>query len=286
MPAEIARAKINLTLHVGGAIEDPENRFHGYHPLDSLVVFADIADTVSCEPADETTLKIVGEFGDQLTAGENNLILKAYRAVTARTQCPALAFSLDKTLPVAAGIGGGSANAAATLRLLKHYADLPGQDWEEIALGLGADVLACLRSTTLRMQGIGEDITRLSDMGIVHAVFVNPGVQVMTGDVFNAFDSGCPDKTPRPQTEAKDLQAMALGGHNDLEPVTAALSPAIGEVLTHLGQQDGCYLARMSGSGATCFGLFETASVAQKAATKLGGSKPNWWVKPAVLGDL
>lgn len=286
MPAEIARAKINLTLHVGGAIEDPENRFHGYHPLDSLVVFADIVDTVSCEPADETTLKIDGEFGDQLTAGENNLILKAYRAVNVRTQCPALAFSLDKTLPVAAGIGGGSANAAATLRLLKHYVDLPGRDWDEIALGLGADVPACLQSRTLRMQGIGETLTSLTDMGTVPTVLINPGVQIMTRDVFRTFDSSSPDKTPRPQTEAKDLQGMVLGGHNDLEPVTAALSPAISQVLTHLGQQDECYLARMSGSGATCFGLFMTESAAQIAAARLKKIRPDWWVKTTVLGDL
>lgn len=272
---EIARAKINLTLHVGRIIEDPHDRFFGYHPLDSLVVFADVGDEITISDTDKTSLSIDGPFGAGLTAGDDNLILRALAAAKSPPQFVAL----KKNLPVSAGIGGGSANAAAVLRLC-------GVDDNEIAVGLGADVPVCLVSQTAHMTGIGEDVSLLPNMGLIHAVLVNPSVAVSTGAIFKAFDSA-PDirETPRPMKPIGDLLERALDGRNDLEPIAIVQAPIIGDVLRALASQAGCQLARMSGSGATCFGIFETQNGALKAEAAIKAHAPNWWVVATALGE-
>ena len=272
---EIARAKINLTLHVGRIIEDPHDRFFGYHPLDSLVVFADIGDQIMMSEADKTSLSIGGSFGKGLTAGDDNLILRALDAAKAKPQ----SVSLEKNLPISAGIGGGSANAAAVLRLC-------GVSDNEIAVGLGADVPVCLASNTAHMTGIGEDVALLPDMGELHAVLINPGVAVSTGAIFKAFDSA-PDirETPRPMKASGDLLERALDGRNDLEPIAISQAPIIGDVLRILASQGGCQLARMSGSGATCFGIYENQNAALRAQAEIKAQSPNWWVVATVFGE-
>ena len=264
-----------MTLHVGRIIGDPHDPFFGYHPLDSLVVFADIGDSITISDADKTSLTIDGPFGEGLTGGDDNLILRALTAIQAAPQ----SVSLDKKLPVSAGIGGGSANAAAILRLC-------GVNDPNIAIDLGADVPVCLASQTAHMTGIGEDVKLMPDMGMLHAVLVNPRIAVSTGAIFKAFDSA-PDirETPRPMKPSGDLLVRALDGRNDLEPIAIAQAPVIGDVLRVLASQTGCQLARMSGSGATCFGIFESQSAALKAEAAIKKQASDWWVVATVLGE-
>jgi len=273
--SERARAKINLTLHVGRIITDPGDPFYRYHPLDSLVVFADIGDRIEMVEADKTALSINGPFGEGLTAQDDNLILRALTAAGARPH----KITLEKHLPVSAGIGGGSANAAAVLRLC-------GVDDLHIAVGLGADVPVCLRSETAHMTGIGEDVTLMPDMGQLHALLINPRVAVSTAAIFKAFDAA-PDirETPRPMKKSGDLLARALDGRNDLEPIAMAQAPVIGDVLRLLASQNGCQLARMSGSGATCFGIFESDHALRQAEAAIRAQATNWWIMPTLLGD-
>ncbi|WP_409434119.1 4-(cytidine 5'-diphospho)-2-C-methyl-D-erythritol kinase [Litorimonas sp. RW-G-Af-16] len=272
---DTARAKINLTLHVGRVIKDPHDPFLNYHPLDSLVVFADIGDEIEMFPADKTTLSIDGPFSLGLTVGDDNMILRAIDAAN----LPPEYITLTKNLPVSAGIGGGSANAAAILRM-------SGVDDLHIAVGLGADVPVCVLSQTAHMTGIGEDVTLWPDLGQLHAVLVNPGIAVSTAEIFRAFDAQDDIRdTPRPQQLSGSLLERALDGRNDLQPIAIAQAPIIGEVIAALGRQKGCTLARMSGSGATCFGLFESAASACAASKDLQTQHPDWWVMQTVLGD-
>ena len=275
MHKEQARAKINLTLHVGRVIKDPSDPYYGYHPLDSLVVFADIGDELEIFDAEKTTLSIGGPFGMGLTAEGDNLILRALKAANASPQ----SVTLEKHLPVSAGIGGGSANAAAILRMC----DI---DDVGMAVSLGADVPVCLRSETAHMTGIGDDVTLIPDMGQLHALLVNPRVAVSTGAIFKAFDAS-PDirETPRPMRANGDLLSRALDGRNDLEPIAMAQAPVIGDVLRMLASQNGCQLARMSGSGATCFGVFESSRALRKAEAAIRAQAPEWWCVATLLGD-
>ena len=272
---EKARAKINLTLHVGRVIHDPSDAFFGYHPLDSLVVFADVGDDIAMRPADKTHLTIAGPFSEGLTAEADNLILRALAAAKAKPH----GVTLQKNLPVSAGIGGGSAKAAAVLRLC-------GVNDLGVAVSLGADVPVCLHSKTAHMTGIGEDVKVMPDMGQLHALLVNPRVAVSTGAIFKAFDAA-PDirETPRPMKASGDLLSRALDGRNDLEPIAMAQAPVIGDVLRLLASQNGCQLARMSGSGATCFGLFESDNTLRRAKAAIRAQAPNWWIQPTLLGD-
>jgi len=272
---ELARAKINLTLHVGRVIKDPSDPFYGYHPLDSLVAFADIGDEIKMSVAKTTTLSIGGPFGAGLTADNDNLILRALTAAKAAPQN----VTLEKHLPVSAGIGGGSANAAAILRMC-------GVDDLHVAVSLGADVPVCLRSETAHMTGIGEDVTLLPGMGQLHALLVNPRVAVSTAAIFKAFDA-MPDirETPRPMKTSGDLLSRALDGRNDLQAVAMSQAPIIGDVLRLLASQPGCQLARMSGSGATCFGIFENDHALRRAEAAIYASAPDWWCEAALLGD-
>ena len=226
-------------------------------------------------PAKTTTLEIIGPFGEGLTAGDDNLILRALNAAKSASQ----SITLEKNLPVSAGIGGGSANAAAILRMC-NIDDL------HIAVGLGADVPVCLTSKTAHMTGIGEDVTLLPEMGQLQALLINPRVAVSTGAIFKAFDAG-PNirETPRPMKMSGDLLARALDGRNDLEPIAIAQAPIIGDVLRLLASQSGCQLARMSGSGATCFGIFENKTLLKRAEAAIKSQHPDWWCVATRLGE-
>jgi len=266
---EIARAKVNLTLHVGAARKD------GYHPVDSLVVFADIGDTLNFEASDQTDLQILG--ADDLPTDRSNLIIKAIEMANG----PSLAIRLTKTLPVSAGLGGGSANAAAVLRLLKsNLSD------EELAYKLGADVPVCRLSQTAMMRGIGEDVTVLPGLGQLSAVLVNPGVAVSTGEIFRAMDSVPRAAEPKPNVTTGDLISRALAGENDMQEAAIAQVPIISDVLRALAQQPGCELARMSGSGATCFGIFRSDAQAEAVAASISTAQSGWWVRACRLGDI
>lgn len=289
MSRQIARAKINLTLHVGQVINAADDPFAGYHPLDSLVVFADIADIITVQPAQKTTLILTGPFAGKLDSSPDNLILKAYNSVAKRADLPPLSFHLEKRLPVAAGLGGGSANAAAALRGLMDYADLPAEDWQDIALSLGADVPVCLLSRSAHMTGIGGDVSPLIGLGTWPGVLLNPAVAVPTGPIFARFDQqtgqAAPTPKPRPQNMAGDLLARTLAGQNDLEAAAIQSQPIISSALRELSIQPGCQIARMSGSGASCFALFERKAHAEAAAKTLSARHPHWWVTPALFGE-
>jgi len=265
---QLARAKVNLTLHVGAKRDD------GYHGVDSLVVFADIGDELRFKPAPKTQLTIHG--ADELPTDGSNLILKAMEALYA----PPHHIELDKRLPVSAGLGGGSANAAAVLREFKSA--LSGH---ELAFNLGADIPVCLASKTAMMRGIGEDVTPLGGLGQLSAVLVNPGVAVSTGAIFNAMDAAPRAIVPRVTSQSGSLLSRALSGENEMQDFAIVQAPIISDVLRALAQQSGCELARMSGSGATCFGLFRSDAQAAAAAKTISAGQSNWWVRACRLGD-
>jgi len=273
----IARAKINLTLHVGAVNRD------GYHLLQSLVVFADIGDEVSMEMSETAhgpRLTISGPFAGGLGRSEDNLILRAAALVRFEGK-GAPVFHLVKNLPIASGLGGGSADAAAAVRLLCAHTGQNPQDYLGKLVKLGADIPVCLGSSTCRMGGIGEHIIPMPGLGQIHAVLVNPGLSLSTAKVFKAFEER-PDTVPQ---KNGSLLIMALAGRNDLQAPAIGLAPMIGDVLALLGAQPDCQLARMSGSGATCFGLFPTAKTARNAAAQIKSVHPDWWSVATVLGD-
>ena len=268
---EFAPAKVNLTLHVTG------QRADGYHLIDSLVVFAGIGDVVHCQDAPALDLSIAGPQAASLPLDDDNLVLRA-----ARLMWPGCGASimLEKHLPIASGIGGGSADAAATLRALSRLWDMP---LPASILSLGADVPACLTSTPKRMQGVGEILSPVPDLPACHLVLINPGHPVSTPDVFKTLiqkDNPAMTEMPIFATVA-DLAFWLAGQRNDLQLPAMALVPAIGTVLQVLTAQKMCLLARMSGSGATCFGLFATRSDAASAAQSLAADHPDWWVRAA-----
>jgi 4-diphosphocytidyl-2-C-methyl-D-erythritol kinase len=274
MPAEDAHAKVNLHLHVTG------RRADGYHLLDSLVVFPAIADRLSATPAGSLTLEVTGPFAAALADEPDNLVLRAARRLAeAHGIRPGAHLVLEKHLPIASGIGGGSADAAAALRLLACLWNVPIP--EGLALSLGADIPVCLAQSPARMQGIGEHLSaapRLPPFGIVLA---NPGLAVPTPAVFRQrAAAGTPFTPPAALPEAwPDAAAMAADlatTRNDLAEAAIALCPPIADLLAALAALPGCRLARMSGSGATCFALFDTAATATKAAASLARS--GWWV--------
>lgn len=271
---EAARAKVNICLHVTG------RRADGYHLVDSLVAFADAADTVSAKDSDGLTLRVTGPYGPTLAAEPDNLVLRAARALADAAGVPAnAALSLEKRLPVASGIGGGSADAAATLRALARLwrLDPEATDLLGVAAGLGADVPVCVASAPARMRGIGERLDPMPKLPPCFVALVNPGVGVATPAVFRARHPGF---SPPLDLAAgwPDLAALVDWlGHtrNDLEAAARTLCPAIGDVLAFLRAIPGCRMARMSGSGATCFGLFDTAP-------EIGGLPDGWWSWPGL----
>jgi 4-diphosphocytidyl-2-C-methyl-D-erythritol kinase len=264
---EVAYAKINLALHVRMRRDD------GYHELETLFAFADWGDVLTAEPADALTLEITGPFASSLSADSDNLVLRAAKAL----QQPGWAarLVLEKNLPIAAGIGGGSADAAAALRLL---AKLWGTDadLEPIAASLGADVPACLFSETLWGEGVGDQLTPWtgSEIANLPVLLVNPGVACPTGSVFAAWDAV--DRGPLDP-------ALWTEARNDLEAPAVRIVPQIDEVLRSLRKKQGLRLARMSGSGATCFGLFETTAHRDAACVTTIAEHPHWWTMAAAL---
>ncbi|KRB49905.1 4-diphosphocytidyl-2C-methyl-D-erythritol kinase [Rhizobium sp. Root708] len=273
---EDAFAKINLALHVTGQRSD------GYHLLEMLVTFARHGDTLDFALSDTDTFSVSGRFGDSLQEDSGtNLVLKARDALrTAIRQAggdtPAVRIHLQKNLPIASGIGGGSADAAATLRGLMRLwqASLPRQTIDAVALSLGADVPMCVHSRPLIARGIGEDIERVQDMPAFAMVLANPLRGVSTPEVFRKLDN---KRNPPLPAEHPRSWLDALGDmRNDLEPPARALLPEIAAVSSML-TAEGAMFVRMSGSGATCFGIFATAADAEKAAARLQDARPDWY---------
>jgi 4-diphosphocytidyl-2-C-methyl-D-erythritol kinase len=284
---EHAPAKVNLTLAVLG------RRADGYHLLDSLVVFASEADRLSLAPGKALSLKLRGLTAKQAGPLDDNLVLKAASALAAEIPDLKLGrFVLDKRLPVAAGLGGGSSDAGAALRLLARANRIALSDarLQKVAQRIGADVPVCLVPRTRRMRGIGEMLSAPLTIPKLSAVLVNPGVAVPTRDVFAmlGLKAGGPRRRAAPArrlpSARKALFELLADGRNDLEPAAVKLQPVIARVLAALRDAPGCRLARMSGSGATCFGLFTSARAAAAAARKLKAAYPRWWVKATVLG--
>ncbi len=270
-----APAKINLYLHVTG------RRGDGYHLLDSLVAFAELADTVTVRPADTLGMSLDGPFSGAVGAGDGNLAVRAARALAEAAETPAkVHINLTQRLPVAAGVGGGSADAAATLKALCALWSIPPGRVDLAALGqaLGADVPVCLAGRGAFVGGVGERITPGPDLPAAGLLLVNPGVALGTREVFEAR-RGAFSRAARFSDVPGDAAALAalLGRRrNDLTAPATALCPAIGDALATLAATPGCRLARMSGSGATCFGLFDDAGAARRAAAFVG--REGWWV--------
>lgn len=269
---QLAKAKVNLTLHVGKAI--PDGDYKGYHPVDSLVVFANFGDVLAFEPDASPRFSITGEFAGGLEFESDNLIHRAMKACTA----PPHSISLTKNIPVSAGLGGGSANAAAVLRVFDRADTV-----DEAAMG--ADIPVCRLSQTALMQGIGERVRPLPGKGRMAAILVNPRISVSTGAIFKAFDSAPREVEPMLSETRGGLLECALAGGNDLQLIAEAQAPIITEVLSAIRQTQDCRLSRMSGSGATCFGLYENFEIAESAAKAIKETHPDWWVRACLLGD-
>jgi len=285
--SEFAPAKVNLTLRVLG------KRADGYHELESLVVFGRLADRVTLAPDAPLGLDVDGPTATAAGDVADNLVLRAAKALAARVPDLRLGrFALTKELPVAAGIGGGSADAAAALRLLAQLNGL-GDDARlmEAARATGADVPVCLDPRPRVMRGIGDILSPPLALPALPAVMVNPGVPVPTKDVFARLGLAPGDQRGDPSAinpvELQDRNALIayLGSQsNDLEAPAVALQPVIAEVLAVLARQDGCLLARMSGSGATCFGIFATPEAAGAARGSVRAAQPSWWVEATMFG--
>ncbi len=283
--AEQAPAKINLTLRVIGRRED------GYHTLESLVAFAELADTLTLQPGLAHTLDTSGSFAPACGAAADNLVLKAFNAL--RERVPGLKagrFSLEKNIPVAAGLGGGSSDAAAALRLLALCNDLALSDprLAEAARATGADVPVCLDPRIRVMRGVGDELSMALDFPSLPTLLVNPGVPLATRDVFAKFDAGQASQKPLGDLPKSLDAAMAfLGSYgNDLTPAAIACQPEVAAVIERLQVVPGVRLVRMSGSGPTCFALFNSAGEAAAAARRLTAERKGWWVCPTVLGSL
>jgi 4-diphosphocytidyl-2-C-methyl-D-erythritol kinase len=280
-----APAKVNLTLRVAG------RRADGLHELDSLVVFSNITDELSLDPSRPRGLELHGPRRADCGPAADNLVLKAAGALAARVFDLKIGhFTLIKRIPVAAGLGGGSADAAAALRLLAEANGISLEDprVQDAARTTGADVPVCLDPKPRIMRGAGETLSAPLKLPPLAAVLVNPGVALPTRDVFAAYvASGMAQSTeavPLLFNTRDELLTSLRAQPNDLETPANSLQPVIGEVLSALGNLDSCRLARMSGSGATCFGLFDDDEAASAAAQQLRKAHPNWWVEETVLG--
>jgi 4-diphosphocytidyl-2-C-methyl-D-erythritol kinase len=287
---EHAPAKINLTLHIVG------RRADGYHELESLVAFAGVGDEVGFIPGEALSLEMRGPFASALGAGDDNLVVKAARALARRVDRLRLGrFILTKRLPVASGIGGGSADAAAALRLLARLNLLAPVDPHLFAAAaeVGADVPICVDPRARMMRGIGEILSAPIALPQFPAVLVNPSVPVETRAVFAALArerAGAGYAAPTDMMPIGNnlsraaLIAALMSARNDLEPLAARIEPAVADVLATLRTTAGCRLARMSGSGATCFALFDNSEAASEAARKISTARPGWWVQATVIG--
>jgi 4-diphosphocytidyl-2-C-methyl-D-erythritol kinase len=285
---EPAPAKVNLTLRILG------RRADGYHDLESLVVFARLADQVALTPDADLGLDVDGPTAAAAGDVADNLVLRAARDLAGRTDGLRLGrFALTKRIPVAAGLGGGSSDAAAALRLIMRVNGIAGDDRRvmDAARATGADVPVCLDPRPRVMRGIGDLLSAPLALPGLPAVLVNPGVPVPTKDVFGKLGVAPGER----RGDSSDIDAGRLKDRatliawlksqpNDLETPALALQSVIAVVLDQLARQHGCLLARMSGSGATCFGLFETEAAAAAAARALASSHPQWWIAPTAFG--
>jgi len=279
----LARAKINLDLLITGRRED------GYHLLDSLVVFADYGDEISVLASDKISLGIIGPFATELIGLKDNIILKAARVLRKKFNLTKGAeITLVKNLPVSSGIGGGSADAAATIHALIELwqISVTETDLAEILLSLGADVPVCMASQTMHMTGMGEKLSHRTINFPVFLCLVNPGVAVSTSDIFKertkrAFSN--PRKLPLIIEDQSQLQEILNAAGNDLEGDACAINPVIDKVIAQIKTSDDCLFAGMSGSGATCFGIFSSEEAAHRVAGNINYVFPNWWVKPVRL---
>jgi 4-diphosphocytidyl-2-C-methyl-D-erythritol kinase len=282
---EAAPAKVNLSLRVLGRRSD------GYHELESLVVFAGCADRLSFTPGGELSLTVTGPSAALAGDNADNLVLKAARALAERSPGITLgAFALDKRLPVAAGLGGGSSDAAAALRLIARANNLPpdAPRLYEAARATGADVPVCLNPRARVMRGIGELLSEPLDLPTLPAVLVNPGAPLATKAVFAGWKPGMPPAPLDQEALAKLSDRKALlqflaRQENDLERPAVALAPVVAEVLAAMHVLPGCAVARMSGSGSTCLALFPSAAQATVGAEILHAKYPQWWVRPTAL---
>ncbi|UYN99576.1 MAG: 4-(cytidine 5'-diphospho)-2-C-methyl-D-erythritol kinase [Devosia sp.] len=280
-----APAKINLALHVTRRRED------GYHDLESLVVFADLADELVAEVAEADSLVVEGPFAHGISAGPTNLVLRAVAAFRDRwpeIAPPGLALRLTKSLPVSAGIGGGSADAAAALRIMAALsgAPVPVSELIDLSTTVGADVPSCLLSRPLVARGVGEILSPLPEFPALFIVLVNPLIPVVTADVFRrlrAHDNYPLPALPSPLTRPAQLGLWLSETRNDLQPPAVKLVPEIGVLIEEMAERPGCMLGRMSGSGATVFGLFGSEAQAHDAASEMRRLHPHYWVGTAPL---
>jgi 4-diphosphocytidyl-2-C-methyl-D-erythritol kinase len=262
MSAETAYAKINLALHVR------RRRGDGYHAIETLFAFVDAGDRLTARAAEQDELRVAGEFAGQLADPFGNIVAKALAALPRPN---GLAIVLEKNLPVAAGLGGGSADAGAVFRLVRETHGLP-DDWRERAERLGADVPACVESVACIGRGTGTELEPVeNDMAGTAVLLVNPRVPLATGPVFAAWDGV--DRGTLPEGPASRI---AREGRNDLEAAAISLCPQVAEVLAEL-RGGPAELTRMSGSGATCFATYRSHDVMRKAAEKLASRRPEWW---------
>jgi 4-diphosphocytidyl-2-C-methyl-D-erythritol kinase len=265
---ETAYAKINLALHIRRRRED------GYHELETAFAFVDQGDVLAAHPAERDELRVYGEFGSELIDPFDNIVTKALSILP---HDKGWKVELEKNLPVAAGLGGGSADAGALFRLIEQAQGLP-DDWPERAGKLGADVPTCVRSEACLGHGIGTELSPLvNDLAGMPVLLVNPRVPLSTGPVFKGWDGL--DRGAMPSGSAREI---ALGGRNDLEAPAIALCPVIADVLAALGETSPT-LARMSGSGATCFALYERHDVMDKALEYMASRHPAWWTMAGKL---
>ncbi len=286
--AAFAPAKVNLYLHVGPPGEG------GYHPICSLMAFADFGDTVRAQGADALGLEVRGPFARDLDGGGDNLVLRAARALIAGARRPVapIGLSLDKRLPVASGLGGGSSDAGATLRLLRQAMGLNIDDagLEAVAASLGADGAACLWGRPVTAEGRGERLSPAPGLPVLDAVLVNPGTPVSTARVYGLFDQAgrfgdvAPPRAPDAFETPEELAGWLQAQRNDLEAAAIAVAPEVGAVLETLAGEPESLIARVSGSGGTCFALCASDIEAESLAERLEAMAPHWWVKRCRLG--
>lgn len=284
----LAPAKVNLFLHVGAPGDD------GYHPLCSLMAFADFGDHLTVGPADAPSLTVHGTFGAALDGEGDNLVVRAARALVAeaRRPVPPLALTLDKRLPVASGLGGGSSDAGAALRLLRQALGLAVDDerLQAVAAGLGADGAACLWGAPVLAEGRGERLTPAPALPVLDAVIVHAGSAVSTPQVYRRFDElgafGAvrPPPDPGPLERAEEAAAWLSTLRNDLEPAAISVAPEVGTVLEVLRAEPETLLARVSGSGGACFALCSGDLEAETLAERIQALAPGWWVQRCRLG--
>lgn len=273
-----APAKLNLFLHVTG------RRADGYHLLESLTCLTGYADRLDIAPADTLELRITGPYAQALPVAQDNLVLRAARLLQAQAHGAPRGASilLHKHIPVGAGLGGGSADAAAALDALARFWDmrLSPEARHAMALSLGSDVPACALGAPGWVTGTGDTVAPVAVPG-GWAVLVNPGLPLLTADVFRAFRApfAASVAPPPPLPDIAALAAWAARQRNVLEDAALSLCPAIGDVLSALAATENCLLPRMSGSGATCFGLYAGAAQARAAAARIRAAHPGWWVQ-------